>query len=172
MRARKITFIAMLTAIALTIFIVEVQIPALVPIPGIKLGLANVITLFALMTLSRKEAFLILMLRIILGSVFAGSIMSCMYSLAGGIVCFAFMSGAICFMRENMLWCTSIVGAIGHNIGQIVVAVMVTHTIQIAWYLPVLLISAVITGLFTGLITQTVLKHSNGMICKMIGAIK
>lgn len=172
MSTKKITFIAMLTAIALTIFIVEAQIPPLVPIPGIKLGLANVITLFALTTLGRKEAFLILILRVILGNIFAGSVMSCIYSLAGGLVCFTLMSIVMCFMKENMLWVISIMGAIGHNIGQIAVAVIVTHTIQIAWYLPVLMISAVITGLFTGLITQTVLRHSNGIICKMIGAIK
>ena len=172
MRTRKITLLASLTAVALTIFIIEAQIPPIVPIPGIKLGLANVITLFAVITLGRKDAFVILMLRILLGSIFAGSVMSLMYSLAGGIMCFLLMSAAVCVMSENMTWCISVIGAIGHNIGQIAVAVLVTHTAQITWYLPVLMISAVITGLFTGLLTQMLLKHGNGIIGKIPGVKK
>lgn len=172
MRTRKIALIASLTAVALTIFVIEAQIPPVVPIPGIKMGLANVITLFAVMTLGRKDAFVILLLRILLGSIFAGSVMSLMYSLAGGVICFLLMSAAVCIMNENMTWCISVIGAIGHNIGQIAVAVFVTHTVQIAWYLPVLMISAVITGLFTGLLTQMLLKHGNGIIRKILDVKK
>lgn len=172
MSTKKIAFIAMLTAIALTIFIIESQIPPIVPIPGIKLGLANVITLFTLVTLGRKEAFIILILRIVLGNIFVGSVMSCIYSLAGGIVCFVFMAIGMYFFKENMIWFISVIGAIGHNIGQIVAAVIITNTVQIVWYLPILIIAAIITGVFTGFTTQSVLKHCNGFICKMIGAIK
>lgn len=170
MRAKRITLIAMLTAFALTIFVIEAQIPPLVPIPGIKLGLANIITLFALMTIGRRDALIILILRVILGSAVTGNIMSCMYSLAGGLVCFAAKALTRNMFKKNMIWCISILGAIGHNIGQILVAVVVTNTIQVAWYLPVLMISAVITGLFTGLITQYTLKHGHVLIYKMIGA--
>lgn len=170
MSTKRITLIAMLTAFALTIFIVEAQIPPLVPIPGIKLGLANIITLFAIMTIGRKDAFIIMILRVILGSVFAGNMMSCLYSLAGGLVCFAAMALTRNIFKQNMIWCISIIGAIGHNIGQILVAIALTNTIQIAWYLPVLIISAVMTGLFTGLVAQYTLKRSHVMICKMIGA--
>ena len=162
---------AMLIAIALTIFIVESQLPPLVPVPGIKLGLANIVTLFVLIALGKREAFTVMVLRVILGSIFTGNMMSCMYSLAGGVLCFLFMSlGMRMFSEDNMVWCISVSGAIGHNIGQIVMAVIMTKTPQVVWYLPLLLISAVITGVFTGLVTQYVLGHK--AIKKMIDRVK
>lgn len=169
MSAKRITVTAVLTAVALTIFIIEAQIPPPVPLPGIKLGLANVVTLFALFTLRKRDAFIILILRIILGSVYAGSVTGCIYSLAGGLVCFALMSISSLFLKEDMIWCVSVIGAIGHNVGQILVAVVMTHTIQVMWHLPVLIISAVVTGVFTGLVTQQILKHGGGKIKRMIG---
>ena len=74
MNVKKITQMAMLTAIALTIFMIEAQIPALVPIPGVKLGLANIVTVFAVFALGPKEAGMILFVRIFLGAVFAGNV--------------------------------------------------------------------------------------------------
>ena len=84
---RRITSIGILTAIALTIFVLESQIPPLVAIPGIKLGLANIVTLFALVFLSPTDAFIILILRVTMGSVFSGQIMTLAYSLTGGLLC-------------------------------------------------------------------------------------
>lgn len=172
MKTKKIALLALLTAIALTIFIIEAQIPPLVPIAGVKLGLANVITLFTLVTLGRKEAFTVMLLRVILGSIFAGSVTSFMYSAAGALVCFVFMAVAAYMLNDNMIWFISVIGAIGHNIGQITVAVILTKTVQVAWYLPILMISAVITGAFTGILTHQLLKHGNGIIKKMIGEFK
>lgn len=172
MKTKKIALLALLTAIALTIFIIEAQIPPLVPIAGVKLGLANVITLFTLVTLGRKEAFTVMSLRVILGSIFAGSVTSFMYSAAGALVCFIFMAVAEYALKDNMIWFISIIGAIGHNIGQITVAVILTKTVQVVWYLPILMISAVITGAFTGLVTQQLLKHGDGIIRKMIEEFK
>ena len=172
MKTKKIALLALLTAIALTIFVIEAQIPPLVPIAGVKLGLANVVTLFTLVTLGRKEAFTVMSLRVILGSIFAGSVTSFMYSAAGALVCFAFMAAAAYILKDNMIWFISVLGAIGHNIGQIAVAVVLTKTVQVVWYLPVLMISAVITGAFTGLVTQQLLKHGNGIIKKMTGEFK
>ena len=172
MKTKKIAFLALLTAIALTIFIIEAQIPPLVPIAGVKIGLANVITLFALVTLGRKEAFTVMALRVILGSIFAGSVTSFMYSAAGALICFVFMAVAACVLKDGMVWFISVIGAIGHNIGQIAVAVVLTQTVQVIWYLPILMISAVITGAFTGLVTQQMMKHGNGIIRKMIGEFK
>lgn len=158
----------MLTAAALIIFIIEAYLPPLAPIPGIKLGLANVITLFTLIAVGRKEAFTVMALRVVLGSIFTGSMMSFIYSAAGALLCFGVMLTALIFMNESLLWCVSVLGAIGHNIGQMAAAVIVTGTTAILWYLPVLMISAVITGLFTGLTAQSVLKHGGGIIKKMI----
>ncbi len=159
MQAKKLTMMAMLLGIALMIFVIEAQLPPLAPIPGIKLGLTNVITLISLYTLGRKEAFVILILRISLSSVFTGSFVGFLYSLSGGVLSFAVMCFASLFIRENRMWAVSVMGAIGHNVGQIAAACIILKTWQIAWYLPVLVISAVITGVFTGAAAQITLKR-------------
>ncbi len=159
MRTKKLTLISMMLGLALIIFTVEAQIPPIVPIPGIKLGLANVINIMALYMLGRKESFTILVLRIVLSSIFAGNITGFMYSLSGGLVCFLFISVMSLFFQENKMWIVSVFGAIGHNIGQIMIACFIIRTPQIIWYLPVLMISAVITGFFTGMVAQITLKQ-------------
>lgn len=150
---------ALLTAVALIIFAVEAQIPVPVPIPGVKLGLANVVTLFAIYTVGRKKAAAILLLRIVLGSLICGQVASMAFSLSGGVVCFIVMSLLKPIMTDRQMWVLSVFGAIGHNIGQIVIAAVVAGTASIVLYLPVLLISGIITGLFTGLCAQYLYKH-------------
>ncbi|MCC8169591.1 MAG: Gx transporter family protein [Oscillospiraceae bacterium] len=163
MKTRKLTLCAMFLAAALIVFVIESQLPPLAPIPGIKLGLANVIILMAIFVIGRKEALLINILRIVIGSIFAGNVMGFMYSLAGGLVSFAFMSIVSLFLGKDKLWVISILGAIGHNIGQILVAWYVTELSYIFWYLPVLMISGIITGLFTGITAQLTLKRLDGV---------
>lgn len=159
MKTRKLTLMSMLLALALIIFIIESALPPLTPIPGIKMGLANIITLVSLVWLGRKEALTILILRIVLGAIFAGSIMSIAYSLAGGILCFAVMSLVIGKIKP--IWAVSICGAISHNIGQIATAIAITGVWQIAMYFPILLLSAVVTGAFTGVIANEVIKRKD-----------
>jgi heptaprenyl diphosphate synthase len=159
MKTRKMTTITMLTALALIIFIIEAQLPPLAPIPGIKMGLANVITMVTLVWFGKKEAFAVLMLRIILGSIFAGQMMSFMYSLSGGILCFLVMSIMVKIFKSNQLWIVSVLGALAHNAGQIAVAIFVTGTWQIVGYFPILAVSAVITGAFTGFTAGFVVNH-------------
>ena len=91
MKAEKLSLMSIMLGLALIIFIIEAQIPPVVPVPGIKLGLANIITLMSLYILGRGETFLILILRIILSSIFTGNMTGFLYSAAGGIVCFLFM---------------------------------------------------------------------------------
>ena len=145
---------ALLTAIALTIFMIEAQIPTLVPIPGVKLGLANIITVFALFAFTPKDAFLILFVRVFLGSVFSGQISTLLYSLGGGLTCFASLLVMRRIISLEQLWVASVIGAVFHNIGQTIVAIIVTGTPSIAVYLPILLVSGIIAGLFTGLCAQ------------------
>ena len=170
MKTRKLTFMSMLLVLAIIIFTVESQLPPLAPIPGIKLGLANVINLMALYMLGRRESFIILVLRIVLSSIFAGNFTGFMYSISGGIMCFLFMSVMSLFIKENRMWVVSVFGAIGHNIGQIVIACFIMGTFQIIWYLPILMISGIITGTFTGIAAQTALKHmrKTGIISKIL----
>lgn len=161
MNTKRITRISLLTAFALIIFIIEAQIPSIAPIPGIKLGLANVITLITMEWFGRSDAFFVLILRVILGSVFAGTAMSFIYSMSGGILCFIAMSCAVPFFKGNTVWIVSVFGAIAHNIGQIAAAVIITKTPEIAAYLPILIISAVITGAFTGICAQALIRRKS-----------
>lgn len=154
MKTKKLTYIALLTAVALIIFVVESYIPVPVPIPGVKLGLANIITLYALWTLSPRETLCILLTRIFLGSIFAGQIMSLLYSLSGGLLCFVVTLIFRHILNDNQIWICSIIGAISHNVGQIVMAIFVTSTPGIVVYLPFLLITGIISGIFTGLAAQ------------------
>ena len=120
MKTKKLVQLSLLTAIALSIFIVELQIPNPLPLPGIKLGLANIVTLYVIYRYRAKEALLVLMARIILGSVFSGNLMAIMYSLAGGICCFVVMSVLHDKIEEKYIFIVSILGACAHNIGQII----------------------------------------------------
>ena len=159
MKTKKLMTLALLSTIALIIFIVELQIPPIVPIPGVKIGLANIVTLFALGLFSPYEAFLILIVRIILGSIFSGQVMSLTYSLAGGMFCFITMSILFKFKKIMPVWVISVFGAIAHNIGQITAAIIITSTYQVIYYLPVLIISAIVSGTFTGIATQILLSR-------------
>ena len=85
MKTRKLTTMALLSAVALTIFIIEAQIPALIPIPGVKLGLANIVTVFAVFALGAKEGAGILFVRIFLGAILSGNFGSIFYSAAESI---------------------------------------------------------------------------------------
>ena len=102
--AKRIAFMAVLTAAALIIFIIEAQIPPLVPVPGVKLGLANTVTLAAVYLLSRKEAGLVLLMRIILGAVFAGSPSTFLFSAFGGLLAWLVMCLLKDRIAESRIW--------------------------------------------------------------------
>lgn len=159
MKTRKLTQMALLSAIALTIFVVEAQIPALVPIPGIKLGLANIVTVFAVFTLGSWEAALILAVRIFLGAVFAGNFSTIFYSIAGGSL--AILSAIVLkrILKKHQLWVAGTIGAIAHSIGQMAMAVLLTGTPGLAIYLPVMILCSIITGTFTGLCAQVLVNR-------------
>lgn len=150
-KTRKLALMAMLTAASLIVFIIEAQIPPLVPIQGVKLGLANMITLVAMLILGRKEAGAILLMRIIMGSMYAGGFSGFLFSIAGGVLAYAVMCLTVKLFPEKLLWVVSILGAIAHNVGQLAVSVFVTGTPSVLVYAPVLVASGIITGAFTGL---------------------
>lgn len=159
MKTKRLVILALFATIALTIFTIESALPPLLPIPGIKLGLANVITLILLMFFKPSEVFLVLLVRILLGSIFGGQMMSFFYSLCGGIFCFCVMSLLTRILKKKYLPLISIGGAIAHNLGQLLVAYVVMDSAGVFAYLPVLMISGVITGLFTGLIAAAVCRY-------------
>lgn len=147
---KKLVFMALLIAISLVIWVIEAQIPAPIPVPGVKLGLASVVTLTAMKLLGRKEALVILLVRVVLASLFAGSFSAILFSLAGGVLSWAVMAAVLGLFEEKLLWALSVLGAIGHNAGQLAAAIAVTRTPALVAYGPALLCAAVVTGAFTG----------------------
>lgn len=153
-KVKKLTLLALLSAIALTIFMVEAQIPALVPIPGVKLGLANIVTVFAVFALGAKEGAAVLFVRIFLGAVFAGNFSTIFYSAAGGLCAIGTTIALRRVLKENQLWVAGCLGAVAHSIGQMAMAVLLTGTPGLAVYLPVMICVSIVTGLLTGLCAQ------------------
>ena len=158
---RRLTRAALLTAIALTIFMAEAQIPAPVPIPGVKLGLANIVTVYAMYVLGPGDTLMILVSRIFLGAVFSGQMMTLLYSLGGGLCCFAAMLILRRLLDRDYLWLASPLSAIFHNLGQVLVSAAVMRTWVVISYLPYLVLSGICSGLFTGLCTQLLVRRLN-----------
>ena len=161
MNTRRLTTLALLSAIALTIFMSEAQIPAPVPLPGVKMGLANIVTVFAVFALGAKDAVLVLIVRIFLGAVFAGNFSSILYSAAGGACAMIVTILLRKILTKKQLWVAGCLGAVAHSIGQMAMAVFVTGTPSIAVYLPAMIAISIITGLFTGLCAQFLVNRGN-----------
>jgi len=157
-KTRKLALMALLTAIALTIFVIENQIPAPVPVPGVKLGLANIVTLIAMKLLGKKEAGAVLVVRVLMGAMFAGSPSTLLFSAAGGALAYLVMCLAADFFGDNQLWIVSALAGIAHNAGQLLACVLVVKTPGVFAYAPILAASGVVTGVFTGLAAQYLLK--------------
>ena len=151
MRLKKLTVLAFFTTLSLIIYTVESAIPPLVPIPGLKLGLSNIITLILLRNFSVKDTVLVQLTRIFLASFLFGHAMSLIYSLAGGCLSLLVMVFVNAFLKQRYLFITSCFGGIFHNIGQLFAAFCLTCTAGVLAYLPFLILSGILTGLFTGL---------------------
>ena len=159
MKTRRIVLLGLLTAIALTIFMLEAQLPAPFPVPGVKLGLANIVTVFTVFLLGPREGVLVLAARIFLGAVFAGNFSTILYSAAGGALAIAVTIGLKKILKKNQLWVAGCAGAVAHSIGQMAVAVWVSGTLGLLAYLPILIAVSIVTGLFTGLCAQFLLNR-------------
>lgn len=157
MKVRKLTTLALLSAIALTIFMIEAQIPALIPIPGVKLGLANIVTVFTVFRFRGRDGALVLAVRIFLGAVFAGNFSTILYSAAGGALAIAATIALKRILTKKQLWVAGALGAVAHSVGQMAMAVLLTGTPGLLIHLPVMIVCSIITGLFTGLCAQILL---------------
>ena len=161
MNTRKLTTLGLLSAIALTIFMVEAQIPPIVPLPGVKVGLANIVTVFAVFVLGGKEGAAVLFTRVFLGAVFAGNFSTIFYSAAGGVCAILVTIGAKGILTKKQLWVAGILGAIAHSIGQMAMAIAISGTPGLAVYLPIMIAISIITGAFTGLCAQFLVNRGN-----------
>ena len=154
MKVKIMTRMALLTAIALTIFMIEAQIPPVVPLPGVKLGLSNIVTVYAVFAIGPGEAAAILFCRIFQGAVFAGNFSSILYSAAGGTLAILMTILLRKVLKKDQLWVAGSLGAIAHSAGQVGMAAIVTGTAGVLVYLPILAAISVVTGLFTGFCAQ------------------
>lgn len=159
MRVKQLTRNALLAGLALIIFVIELQLPALSPAPGLKLGLSNIITVYAVFALTPSDALQILAARILLGTFLSGNLSALMYSAAGGLMCYLAMLGLKRLISPRQMWAASVLGAVAHNLGQILVAVAVTRTPALLAYFPVMTAGGMLAGLFTGLCAQYLMRR-------------
>lgn len=158
MKVKKVAFLGMSIALAMILSFVESQIPALVAIPGIKVGLPNLVMVFLLYRVGWKETVTVSIIRIILVSILFGNVQSLSFSIAGALLSLLAM---ILLKKLNWFSCitVSVVGGICHNIGQIIAACIWTQTAEVAFYLPVLLISGIVAGAVIGIVAGIIVKR-------------
>ena len=155
MKKSRVAFLGLFTAFVMILSFVESQIPTFVAIPGIKLGLPNIAIIIILYRFGWKEASIISLLRVILTSLLFGTVLSMLYSIAGAVLSLV----AMILLKKVLSTITiSVIGGVCHNIGQILVAILVTETQQLLYYLPVLIISGVIAGIVVGIIAALSVK--------------
>lgn len=154
---KKIPYMGMLVALAFIFSYVEAIIPFRIPIPGIKLGLANIVVLIALYAYGIKEAFIISLVRIILIALTFSNTFTMIYSLTGGLLSWTVMSLLKKTDRFSIIG-VSVAGGVAHNIGQIIVAAVLMETSSLIYYLPILIVGGVITGIIIGYLSKSILK--------------
>lgn len=158
MKTKNLALGALLVALSLILGYVESLFPLSFAVPGIKMGLANVVVLFALYKLTPKNAAVISFVRVCLSSLLFGNVMSFVYSLSGAALSFAVM---LLLKKSGKFTCggVSAAGGVAHNVGQIAAAMCLLETSRIVWYLPALCVSGVVTGLCIGAVAALVLSR-------------
>lgn len=157
-RNNKVAYWGVFTALALIFSFVESLVPIHFGIPGVKLGLANLIVITVLYQTGWRDALLISVVRIVLAGFLFGNMFSIIYSLAGGVLSLLVMTLLKKYCGFSMIG-VSVAGGVSHNIGQLLLAMAVVETVSIGYYLPVLLIAGVMTGFVIGLIASEVVKR-------------
>lgn len=153
MKTKRLTLLAVMLAASIVLSIVESFIPVF--IPGVKLGLANVVTLIIFYMYGDRDALLILVLRIFLVGILAGTIASPGFflSLSGGMVAYVMMF-IFKHLKVFSIIGVSIMGAFGHSVGQIAMAIFLIERTELIFYLPWILVLSVVTGVLTGMVSQ------------------
>lgn len=160
MKTSKLTVMSLSVALAMILSFVESQIPAFVAVPGVKVGLANIVVVFVLYKLGWKEAVAISMVRVLMVSLLFGSGVSFFYSVAGAVLS---LGGMILLQRCKIFSyvAVSVAGGVLHNAGQIAMACFLLRTDVIRYYLPFLVLSGVVAGVVVGLVAAIMVKRIN-----------
>lgn len=157
----NVALFGILLALALVLSYLESLIPLSFGIPGIKLGLPNLVVIFALYRYHARGAAVLSLIRVLLVSVLFGSVLSLIYSAAGAVLSFGAM---VLLKRSNRFSMTgvSVAGAVAHNVGQLLAAAVMLGTSRLAWYFPVLCISGTAAGVCIGLLAAVLVKRVRG----------
>ncbi len=155
---RSIAVFGLLVALAFIFSYIESLLPVFGQVPGVKLGLANIVVIIAIYRLGSKEAFFIAMIRILLVGFTFGNLMMMMYSMAGGILSCMTMI-LLKYSKKFSLVGVSISGGVMHNVGQILMAILILETVELYHYLPVLIISGLVTGIVIGIVGAEITKR-------------
>lgn len=158
MKNQKVAYFGVFTALALIFSYVETLIPISFGIPGVKLGLANLVIVIALYKMSLTETFMLSVVRVLLSGFIFGNYFSIIYSLAGALLSLTIMA-LLKKSGDFSVIGVSIGGGVFHNIGQLIVAMLVVETYSVAYYFPVLLIAGLLTGLLIGIVAGEMLKR-------------
>lgn len=156
MKARKVAFLGLSITLAMVLSFVESQIPVFTTIPGMKMGLPNLVIVFLLYRVGWKEAVLVSIIRVALVALLFGNLQSLIFSIAGAALSLTGMS----LLKKTKLFspiAVSVVGGVLHNVGQVIAACLWTQTAQVAYYLPMLLISGICAGILIGLVAGLLL---------------
>ena len=160
--SRRVSSGAMLVALAMIFSYVESLIPFHIGIPGVKLGLANLIVVVALYKMGTEEAYALSVARIVLSGFLFANLFSIIYSLAGGMLSLTVMV----FLKKKgwfSVYGVSLAGGVMHNVGQLLIAMLIVETFSVSYYLPVLLVAGAITGLVIGILAEAMLKRLAGL---------
>lgn len=158
----KAAYLGVFAALAMIFSYLESLIPLPIGIPGIKLGLANLLVVVAMYKIGEKEAFAISIVRIILSGFLFANLFSIIYSLAGGILSF-FVMWLLKKQGSFSVFGVSMAGGVSHNVGQILIAMYVVETFSVAYYIPVLLVAGLLTGFVIGVGAREILKRLNSL---------
>ena len=162
-KAQKIALSGLLTSLMLVFGFIERQFPLPVPVPGIKLGLANSVLLYALYMLGIRQSIVLMLLKALMSWIIYMNLSAMLYSFAGGVLSLTAMI-LISRVKGVSVIGVSALGAVFFNVGQILLAAWILGTPQlIVTYLPVLMVSGVLTGILTGVIARLVMKHLHAM---------
>lgn len=158
MKTKNVAMLGLTIALAMIMSYIEALVPLSFAVPGIKMGLANIVIVFALYKMGAKEAVLVSIIRVILVSLLFSNAMAMAYSIAGAVLSLSVM----CLLKKtDKFSCigVSVSGGIMHNVGQIAMAVILLGTEQIALYLPVLIVTGTVTGVIIGIVSGIVINR-------------
>ncbi len=151
-KSSKLVLTALMAGLALGVYALEGLIPPIVPLPGVKLGLSNAVSLVCLYILGAKETLAIIAVRVIISSLLFANPISMLFSICGALLSFLVMLILKKIMSEANIWAISIFAALAHNAGQLLMAVLIIGQAELVYYFFVLMLSAIICGAFTGIL--------------------